>query len=518
MDYIVGIDIGTTSTKALLYDLNGKIYAKATKGYVLHQEEPDMAEEDPDVTFNATLQAIQEVVAESHLTDGKVVAISWSAQQHSLIALDKDYKPLTRSITWADNRAEKYAREYKQNGLGMKVYQHTGLPIHPMGPFYKLLWLQKEHPEICQKAAYWVGIKEYVIWRFTNVLAEETSMAAATGLLNMKTIDWDDEILKMAGIKRSQLPELVETTHSIKGIRSEYAKVMGIPDDVNVVMGATDGALSTIGVGALDTGVLAINIGTSAAVRSFMDKPLIDPKSRLYCYPIMQGKYLVGGPINNGGIVFNWAHDALFRSEQETAQLLRIDSYDMITDVAKTVPAGSAGLLFHPYLGGERAPLWDANARGSFFGLNRHHTRAHMARAVLEGIVFNLYMTTLALTEVTGDPKAILVAGGFVRSSLGRQIMADIYEHEITIPDSYESGCLAAMYLAKMSLGMESDLYGITKYIGKEKKYEPDKNNYPIYRKLIPIYIRLSRELSNEYASIADFQREFPKIYNDQDK
>lgn len=516
MDYIVGIDIGTTSTKALLYDLNGKIYAKANKGYTLYQTEPDMAEEDPDVMFEATMQAIKEVVAESKLTDGKVVAISWSAQQHSLIALDKDYKPLTRAITWADNRAEKYASEYKKNGKGMTVYQHTGLPIHPMGPFYKLLWLKNEHPEICDKAAYWVGIKEYIIWRYTNVLAEETSMAAATGLLNMKTVDWDDEILKMVDVKRSQLPELVECTHAIDGIKPEYAKEMGIPADVKVVMGATDGALSTIGVGALETGTLAINIGTSAAVRSFMDKPLVDPKARLYCYPIMEGKYLVGGPINNGGIVFNWAHDALFGGEHETAKLLRKDSYDMLTDIAETVPAGAGGLLFHPYLGGERAPLWDANARASFFGLNRQHTRAHMVRAVLEGIVFNLYMTTLALTKVTGDPKAILVAGGFVRSSLGRQIMADIYEHEITIPASYESGCLAAMYLAKMSLGMESDLAGITKYIGKEKHYEPNKENYEIYRKLKPIYINLIQKLEEEYADIANFQREFPKMYNDE--
>ncbi len=514
MDYIVGIDIGTTSTKALLYDINGKILAKANKGYTLYQNKPDMAEEDPDDIFNATLQAIQEVVTKAQLTDGQVVAISWSAQQHSLIALDQNYKPLTRTITWADNRAEKYAREFKENGKGLEVYKRTGLPIHPMGPFYKLLWLKNEHPELCNKTAFWVGIKEYVIWRYTNVLAEETSMAAATGLLNMQTLEWDDKILKMVGVKKDQLPTLVPTTHSIVGIRSEYAKVMGVPDDVHIVMGATDGALSTIGVGALETGTLAINIGTSAAVRSFMDKPLIDPKARLYCYPIMEGKYLVGGPINNGGIVFNWAHDALFGGEQETAKLLQQDSYDILTKIAETVPAGSAGLLFHPYLGGERAPLWDANARASFFGLNRNHTRAHMIRAVLEGIVFNLYMTTLALTEVTGDPKDILVAGGFVRSSLGRQIMADIYEHEITIPDSYESGCLAAMYLAKMSLGLESDLQGITKYIGKEKKYQPDKDNYPIYRKLIPIYIRLSRELASEYDDIAEFQREFPKLYN----
>lgn len=515
MKYIVGIDIGTTSTKALLYDLNGKIYAKANIGYKLYQDLPDMAEEDPDAIFNATISAIQEVVAESRIDGQQVIAISWSAQQHSILALDKDYKPLTKSITWADNRAEKYARKYKENGKGMEIYKRTGLPIHPMGPFYKMLWLKNEHPDIFNKAAFWVGIKEYIIWRYTNVLAEETSMAAATGLLNMHTVDWDDEIINSLGIKRSQLPDLVPLTHSIKGIRSEYAKVMGISADVSVVMGATDGALSTIGVGALDTGVLAINIGTSAAVRSFVDKPLIDPKARLYCYPIMEGKYLVGGPINNGGIVFNWAHDALFGAEHETAKLLKQDSYNMLTDIAKTVPAGSAGLLFHPYLGGERAPLWDANARGSFFGLNRNHTRAHMIRAVLEGIVFNLYMTTLALTEVTGKPKEILAAGGFVQSSLGRQIMADVYEHDVTIPDSYESGCLAAMYLAKMSLGMESNLSGITKYIGKEKKYQPNKDNYKAYRKLIPIFIRLSRELSKEYESIADYQREFSKIYKD---
>ena len=513
MKYIIGIDIGTTSTKALLYDLDGKIYAKANKGYQLHQEQPDMAEENPNDIFNATLSAIQEVVSGSGIDGQQVAAISWSAQQHSLIALDSNYHPLTNSITWADNRAEKYVRRYRENGMGMKVYQRTGLPIHPMGPFYKLLWLKNDQPELFEMAAFWVGIKEYIIWRYTNVLAEETSMAAATGLLNMHSIDWDPEILKLLDIKRSQLPELVEPTHSIVGIRSEYAKVAGISDNVRMVMGATDGALSTIGVGALDTGVLAINIGTSAAVRSFVDHPLIDPKARLYCYPVMQGKYLVGGPINSGGIVFNWAHDALFGAEHETAKLLKRDSYDVLTAIAQTVPAGSAGLLFHPYLGGERAPLWDANARGSFFGLNRNHTRAHMIRAVLEGIVFNLYMTTLALTEVTGDPKAILAAGGFVQSSLGRQIMADVYEHKVTIPDSYESGCLAAMYLAKMSLGLESDLTGIHKYIGKERHYQPNEANFAAYRKLIPIFIRLSRELSKEYESIADFQRQFPQLY-----
>ncbi|MBY4582714.1 gluconokinase [Pediococcus pentosaceus] len=509
MDYIIGIDVGTTSTKALLYDLNGKIYGKSNKGYKLYQNLPDMAEEDPEDIFNATLQAIQEVIAKANLEDGRVVAISWSAQQHSLIALDDNFNPLTRTFTWADNRPEKYVAEYKQNGKGMEMYRRTGLPIHPMGPVYKLLWLKNERADIFNKTAYWVGIKEYIIWRYTNELKEEISMAAATGLLNIKSLKWDDEILREVGITKNQLPELVQPTYKIKGIRPEYAKVMGLDEDVYFVMGATDGALSTIGVGAIKPGVLAINIGTSAAVRSFSDKPAIDPKGRLYCYPIMEGKYLIGGPINNGGIIFSWAHDALFGAEKETAELLKMDSFDMLTEIAKKVPAGSDGLIFHPYLGGERSPLWDANARGSFFGLNRSHTRAHMIRSVLEGIVFNLYSVTIALKEFTGEPKEILAAGGFVQSSLGRQMLADVYEHDVVIPESYESGSLAAMFLAKMSLGLENKLEDISKYIGSEKRYTPDETVYEKYRKLIPIYIRLSRELSSEYKSIADYQREF---------
>ncbi|MTV83303.1 gluconokinase [Secundilactobacillus folii] len=515
MDYIIGIDVGTTSTKALLYDLDGKIYAKANKGYTLYQDTPDMAEEDPDEIFNATSQAIQEVITKANRQDGKVVAVSWSAQQHSLIALDKNFKPLTRTMTWADNRAEKYAAQYKENGRGLEMYKRTGLPIHPMGPFYKLLWFKNEKPDIFKQAAYWVGIKEYIIWKYTGQLKEEVSMAAATGLLNMKTVKWDEEALKETGVKENQLPELVDTTYKIKGIQAEYAKVMGLDKDVYFVMGATDGALSTIGVGAIETGVLAINIGTSAAVRSFFDKPVIDPKARLYCYPVMKGKYLVGGPINNGGIVFSWAHDALFGGEQEAAKLLNIDSFDMLSKIAATVPAGSDGLIFHPYLGGERAPLWDANARGSFFGLNRKHTRAHMIRAVLEGLVYNLYSVTLALREVTGKPKAILAAGGFAKSKLWTQIMADVYESELTIPESYESGSLAAMFLAKMSLGLEDNLNDIKKYIGKSNTFEPNPKVYKKYRALIPIYLRLSRQFSSEYKSIADYQREFA---NDDDQ
>lgn len=215
MDYIIGIDVGTTSTKAVIYTLHGDIKGYSNQLYPLYQDTPDTAEEDPDEIFNATVTALSDVVKK---VNGPVRAVSFSTQQHSLIALDENHKPLTKVITWADNRSEKQATEASNNGLGMKIYNRTGLPIHPMGPVYKIMWLKKDHPEIFEKAAYWVGLKEYIMWRFFHKLKEETSMASATGLMNIFNMDWDDDILSWVGVTRKQLPELVEPTHQLMGM------------------------------------------------------------------------------------------------------------------------------------------------------------------------------------------------------------------------------------------------------------------------------------------------------------
>ncbi|MBA1393214.1 gluconate kinase, partial [Lactobacillus sp. XV13L] len=391
MQYLIGIDVGTTNTKAILYNLAGSALAKASQSYLLYQEEPEMAEEDPEEIFQATLRVIKTVILRAQVSGQDVVALCWSAQQHSLLALDYNYQPLSRVITWADNRAASLVQQLQKKGQALKIYQRTGLPIHPMGPIYKLLWLQQSQPHIFQQAAYWVGIKEYLIWRYTGQLQEEQSMAASTGLMDLKSLSWCPQLLDLAGITTAQLPPLVPITAQIKGIKNKYADLTGLNSQVITVMGATDGALSTLGLSGNQADTLTINIGTSAAVRTVTSQPKLDQQARLFCYPINQSHYLVGGPLNNGGIVFNWAKDALFGEQQTTASLLKTNDYELLNQIAATSPAGAHGLLFHPYLGGERAPLWDANARGSFYGLNRNHTRADMLRAVMEGIVFNIY-------------------------------------------------------------------------------------------------------------------------------
>ncbi|MGB2576340.1 gluconokinase [Leuconostoc suionicum] len=512
MEYMVGVDIGTTSTKAVLFDDKNVVVASANKSYALYRDLPDMAEEDLNELFEALISALAEVVRDADLSKGnKIAAVSFSSAMHSLIAFDEEWKPLTRAITWADTRAVEYTEELKANGLGEQIYKNTGTPIHPMAPLSKLLWLKSEHADIYHKAAHYLGIKEYLFHRLFGSNKMDISIASGTGLFNIFNLDWDEQALEVTGVKKEQLPLPVEPYEYEDNMLEKYAALIGIPATTPFVYGTGDGPLSNLGVNAVKPGVAAITIGTSGAIRVVSDQPVIDPKGRTFTYALDKDNWVVGGPVNNGGDVFRWARDNMFDAEKSTAALLGKDSYDLLTEIAERIPAGSEGLIFHPYLGGERAPIWDANARGSFFGLNHGHTRAHMLRAVLEGITFNVFMVSLALEEVVGGLKSIQATGGFARSPLWRQMFADIFEQPVTVPEAFESGALAAVIVAQKALGKIDSLYEIEKYVGASNTYMPDPKNFEAYRELAPIFIRLSRQLQTEYQNIANYQRKHSK-------
>ncbi|GEN48555.1 gluconokinase [Ligilactobacillus pobuzihii] len=506
MNYIIGMDIGTTSTKAVLYGNDGKVYSHANEGYPLYRDATGMAEEDQNEILEAVTKALQQVVSHIDFKKDTLKGVSFSSANQSLIALDKDHQPLTRIQTWGDTRSTKYAEQIKNSDRGQAIYEKTGTPIHPMSLLCKIMWLKNEKPDIYEKAAYYCGIKEYVFYRLFGVWQMDISVASCTGLFNIFEQQWDQEAMEIAGVTAKQLPPVVNAYHQFSGLKEEIAKITGCPADTTFIQGAFDGALSNLGVGAIDNGVVAVTIGTSGAVRIVTDHPVTDPKGRIFCYAVDKDHYVVGGPVNNGGDVFRWARDNLFDSEKSTAALLHKNAYDLLTEIAGQVPAGSDGLLFHPYLSGERAPIWEANARGSFFGLTQMHTRAHMVRAVLEGIVYNLYTVLLALEEVAGQPKEILATGGFARSQLWRQMLADVFERPVTIPQDFESSCLGAAVIGMKSLGMANDFNVVKQFIGETSTYDPNPDNFDVYRELVPIYIRLTRQLRPEYENIARFQ------------
>lgn len=507
--YYLGVDIGTTSTKAVLFSNNGEVVAMHHETYPLYSPTPQVAEQDPDEIYQACKKAIAGTMKKSNIDTSDLHLVSFSAAMHSIIAIDANGKPLTKSITWADSRATAWAEKILTDYNGHDIYRRTGTPIHPMSPLAKITWLRHEQPKIFNDAAKFIGIKEYIFEKFFGEYVVDHSIASATGMFNLENSDWDAEALEVAGITKDQLSTLVPTTHVLRTLRKGIAAEIGVPTETPFIIGANDGVLSNLGVNAIDPGVVAITIGTSGAIRTVVDKPVTDPKGRIFCYVLTDKHYVVGGPVNNGGMTFRWVRDELASSEVETAKRLGIDAYDVLTKIASRVKPGADGLLFHPYLAGERAPLWDANARGSFFGLGLHHKKEHMIRAVLEGVIFNLYTVFIALEEVIGTPEKIQATGGFARSGLWRQMMADIFNQEVTVPESFESSCLGAIVLGMYALGEIEDFSIISKWVGSTHAHAPIQENFEVYKELIPIYIRISRLFKDEYRDIARFQEKW---------
>ena len=505
--YYLGVDIGTTSTKAVLFNKQGNIIESETIFYPLDTPTPLTAEQDPEEIFQAVLGTVRETVRKSGIDVAALKLVSFSSAMHSLIAVDEKGQLLTKSITWADSRSAIHAKRIKEEMDGHEIYLRTGTPIHAMSPLSKLVWLKAEKPEVFEHAAKFIGIKSYIFHQLFGEYVADHSIASATGLFNLDQLDWDQGALQTAGVTAGKLPKLVPTTHKMTGIAAEYAAFMGIPEDVPFVVGASDGVLSNLGVGAIEPGTIAVTIGTSGAVRTVSPVPKTDPKGRTFCYALTEDHWIIGGAVNNGGIVLRWLRDEFAASEVETAKRLGIDPYDVLTKIASTVNPGSDGLLFHPYLTGERAPLWDANARGSFFGMSIHHQKQHMIRSVLEGIIFNLYTVLLAVEELTGEPKLIQASGGFARSEMWRQLMADVFGKPVTVPESFESSCLGAVVLGMYATGEIEDFSIVNEMIGQTHTHKPDKSANNIYEELLPIYIRLSRLLTEEYESISNFQR-----------
>ncbi|MFD2923710.1 gluconokinase [Halobacillus naozhouensis] len=509
--YYLGVDIGTTSTKAVLFNKKGDIKTQHTVNYPLHTPNPLVAEQDPAEIFEAVLDTIREAINKGEVSTDQIQFISFSSAMHSLIAVDKDGELLTNSITWADTRSAAYARDIKENHNGHDIYLRTGTPIHAMSPLSKLVWLKSEKPDVFTQAAKFISIKEYVFYRLFDQYVVDHSIASATGLFNLKALDWDQEALALAEITPDHLSSLVPTTYSLTGLKEEYQQILGLSEQTPFIIGASDGVLSNLGVNAVDPGVIAVTIGTSGAIRTVSNEPRTDPKGRIFCYALTEKHWIIGGPVNNGGMVLRWLRDEFAAAEVETAERLGIDPYDVLTRIASTIEPGSDGLLFHPFLTGERAPLWNSSARGSFFGLSIHHKKQHMVRAVLEGIIYNLYTVLLALEELTGEPKRIQATGGFARSEMWRQLMTDIFDKPVVVPESYESSCLGAVVLGMYATGEIDDFSVVSDMIGQTHTHQPNKDTTEVYRDLLPIYIRLSRLFEEEYESIASFQRKHIK-------
>jgi gluconokinase len=505
--YIIGADIGTTSTKAIVFDQAGRILGSHSVEYPLYTPNPGWAEQDPEEIFQAVLKSVKGAVAKAGVEPARVAGIGFSSAMHSLIALDGAGAPLNRALIWADNRSSEQAARIKRDLNGHEIYRRTGTPVHPMAPLSKLLWLRENQPDLHSKARFWVGLKEYVIYKLTGQRVIDFGLASATGLFNLQQLDWDEEALAVAGVRKEQLPTPVDTTHVLRGVDSQYAQELGLPATVALVMGSGDGMLSNLGTGAIAPGVVAATIGTSGAIRQVTGAPVTDPSARTFCYALTRSHWVVGGAVSNGGIVLRWYRDNLAEPEQAVAKRLGVDPYELITQYAATVSPGADGLVFLPFLSGERAPYWNADARGVLFGLALHHTKQHVARASLEAVMYAMHSVHLALEAQGGRAVEIRATGGFARSPLWLQIMADVFGREVVVADSHESSCLGAAVLAMVGLGLAPSIDVVHDMVRTRERKQPDMANHAVYSELFTIYQQVYEGTVGQMAAIANFQR-----------
>ncbi|RFU69473.1 gluconate kinase [Peribacillus saganii] len=499
------MDIGTTSTKATIFTESGRFVSSHSIEYPIIHPKPDWAEQDPSVIYLAVLNSIRSAIIKADIHGTQLIGIGISSAMHSLIAVDQEGELLTNSIIWADNRSIDYVRKLKEDLNGHQIYMRTGTPIHPMSPLSKLLWMKGERPDIFAKAAKWISIKEYITWKWFHTYFVDYSIASTTGLFNLNELEWDQDVLTLLGIDKEKLSQPVPTTAVYQGMDRDAADFMGIPADIPIVAGASDGVLANLGVGAIEEGELAVTIGTSGAIRTVVSQPLTDPEGRTFCYALSEDKWVIGGPVNNGGIALRWFKDQFV--SYENAIPTEKDSFEALIDSASDIPAGAQGLLFLPYLTGERAPHWNADARGVFFGISLAHQKEHFVRSVMEGVAYAVYSVGKVLNSLAGSSKVIRVSGGFARSDIWRQIVADVFDESVVVPESHESSGLGAAVLTLYALGHIDSLEKVKEMVHVSAVQNAISENAAIYRELFGVYERVYKNLEEEFKIIAEFQR-----------
>jgi gluconokinase len=508
VEVVVGLDSGTTATKAVTAGDDGHVRDVASVSYPLLVPGPGRAELDAGRLQAAAVEALVQVAGLARERGDEVIGISLSAAMHGLVPLTAAGAPTGPVLTWADGRAAEQARSLREDGRAQELHARTGTPVHPMSPLLKLAWMGEHEPDLLRDTPLWGGVKELVVSALTGRTGHlvDLSCASATGLYHLERRDWDDQALEIAGVRREQLPEVRPTTHVLHGLRAEVARASGLRTSTPVVLGASDGVLANLGVGAVPAGIAAVSIGTSAALRAVVPAPTVDPTGRLFCYALTDDRWVLGGAVNNGGSVVRWAGLALAAQFDEPApEGEAADALDarLLAEAAQ-VDVGSDGLLCLPYLLGERAPWWRSGLRGSYLGLRREHRRPHLVRAAVEGVCQQLALVREALDATGVEVREVRATGGAVASSLWIEVLAAALDRPVSVADSPEGTGLGACLLGLHALGRLHDLDTATGLVEVHDPVTPDPEAAATYHRTRPLVEQSTLALADVLAALDD--------------
>lgn len=506
MSYLIGIDIGTTGTKTLLCDEKGNIIARALAEYPMATPKPGWAEQNPEDWWNATVTTIKEVLHNASVRPEEIKGIGLSGQMHGAVALDREHKVLRPCIMWCDQRTAAEC-DYITDKVGKdKLVEITCNPALTGFTAPKIIWMRNKEPRLFEKTDKFLLPKDYIRFRLTGTFATEVSDASGTTLFDVWKRCWSKEILESLELSSDLLPEVFESPIVSGQICNVAAAATGLPAGTPVVGGGGDQAAGAVGNGIIRSGIISSTLGTSGVVFASTDEVKLDPKLRVhtFCHAV-PGKWHVMGVMLAAGGSFRWLRDTIAGEEKEAAARTKVDPYEIMTTEAAKVKPGSEGLIFLPYLMGERTPYADPFARGVFFGLTVRHQKAHLIRSVMEGVSFGLRDSLEIMKELSIDIQQVRASGGGARSTLWRQIQADINNTAMVTINVDEGPAFGVALLAGVGAKIYQDVAEACKRTIKDVSYtNPVAENVPLYENYYRIYRTLYPILKENFTSLAE--------------
>jgi xylulokinase len=495
MPYFMGIDISTTSAKAIIIDERGTVLAIGSTSQPISQPKPLWSEQNPKDWWEGVVASIRSALSEAKLSGEDIAAIGLTGQMHGLVMLDSAGNVLRPSILWNDQRTQKQCDEMTEIIGFSRLIELTGNRALTGFTAPKILWVRENEPEVYQKCAHMLLPKDYIRYKLSGAYAMDMAEAAGTSLLNVAKRQWSDDVLAALNIPREWMPTLCEGSDIASEVSAEAAALTGLKAGTPIAGGGGDQAAGAVGMGCVSPDKIGVTVGTSGVVFAPLSQYAFEPEGRLhaFCHSVPNQWHFMGVMLSAAGSL-QWYRDTLAPDV----------AFDTLLAEAADVPAGSDGLLFLPYLTGERTPHPDALARGAFVGLTTRHTRAHMTRAVMEGVAFGL-KDSFTLIAKAGLPASyeVRISGGGAKSPIWQQIIADIFEAPLVNVNTPEAGAFGAALLGATGIGAFKDVPSACQAtISTGERVEPNKD-VSAYRKAYAVYEELYPTLKNIFHKLS---------------
>jgi xylulokinase len=505
-EFIIAHDLGTTGNKASLYNREGRMLASAFYGYRTELPRVNWVEQNPADWWQAVCVTTRQLLDTAKVMPAGIACVAFSGQMMGAVAVDRQARPLRNAIIWADMRAEAEAQRII-DGVGWeRAYRITGHRASSSYSGAKILWVREHQPEIFAQVHKFLHAKDFIVARLTGVFATEQTDASGMNLYDLRARDWSAEILDAIGLDPVLLPELHASTDVIGGVTTAAAEETGLAPGTPVVIGAGDGMCAAVGAGVVTEGSAYNYVGSSSWIGLASREPIYDPQMRTFTWAHMvPGMFHPNGTMQAAGGSYQWARDTLCAPEVDAAARLELSPYELMNLQAESSPPGANGLLFLPYLLGERSPRWNPKARGAFIGLTMKHTRADMIRATLEGITLNLRVILEAFEEQGARVDAMRVIGGGAKGRTWRQIMANIYGVPVLRPALLEEATsLGAAVAGGVGVGLFPDFSIAERLTPAVERTEPDPGLRPLYDRLYAAFNQAYEQLAPVYNTLAE--------------